>query len=67
MKEKNDLERLKEFKKLSGWSYHKLSIHIGVHNQTIIGWFIGRRSPSLLATEKLQKFLRSVERAKKGK
>jgi len=63
MKEKNDLERLKEFKKSSGWSYHKLSNHVGVHYQTIVGWFIGKRSPSLLATEKIQKFLKSVERA----
>lgn len=64
MEEKNDLERLKEFKKLSGWSYHKLSINIGVHNQTVVGWFIGKRSPSLLATEKIQKFFKSIERSK---
>lgn len=63
MKENNDLERLKEFKKSSGWSYHKLSNHIGVHYQTVVGWFIGKRSPSLLAAEKIQKFLKSVERA----
>jgi len=63
MEEKNDIERLKEFKKSSGWSYHKLSNHIGVHYQTVVGWFIGKRSPSLLATEKIQKFLKSVERA----
>jgi len=64
MKEKNDVERLKDFKKLSGWSYHKLSIHIGVHSETVVGWFSGRRRPSLLASEKLQKFLRSTERSK---
>jgi len=63
MKENNEVERLKEFKKSSGWSYHKLSINIGVHSQTIYGWFVGRRSPSLLALEKLQKFLKSVERS----
>ena len=63
MEEKNDIERLKEFKESSGWSYHKLSNHIGVHYQTVVGWFIGKRSPSLLATEKIQKFLKSVERA----
>lgn len=63
MKEKNNIERLKDFKKSSGWSYHKLSIHIGVHNQTIYGWLFGRRSPSPLALEKLQKFLKSVERS----
>ena len=63
MKEKNDVERLKDFKKSSGWSYHKLSIHIGVHNQTIYGWLFGRRNPSLLASEKLRKFLRSVEKS----
>jgi len=63
MKEKNDLDRLKDFKKSSGWSYHKLSNHIGVHYQTVISWFLGSRSPSLLASEKLRKFLRSVEKS----
>lgn len=63
MKEKTDVERLKDFKKSSGWSYHQLSIHIGVHNQTIYSWLFGRRSPSLLASEKLKKFLRSVEKS----
>ena len=64
MEENNEIERLKEFKKSSGWSYQKLSNHIGVHAQTVVGWFIGRRSPSLLALEKLQKFLRSIERSR---
>lgn len=64
MEENNEIERLKEFKKSSGWSYQKLSNHIGVHSQTVVGWFIGRRSPSLLALEKLQKFLRSIERSR---
>jgi len=63
MKEKNDVERLRDFKKLSGWSYHKLSIYIGVHSETVVGWFSGRRRPSLLALEKLQKFLKSIEKS----
>jgi len=62
MKDKNDLDRLRDFKKSSGWSYHRLSNHIGVHYQTVISWFLGSRSPSLLASEKLRKFLRSIEK-----
>jgi len=64
MKNENHIELLREFKKSSGWSYHRLSNHIGVHYQTVVGWFIGRRSPSPLALEKLQKFLRSIERSR---
>jgi len=62
MNEKNYLELLREFKKSSGWNYQKLSNHLGVHYQTIVGWLIGQYKPSLMALEKIKKFLRSVER-----
>lgn len=62
MKEINEVNLLKKFKKESGWSYRKLSNHIGVHDQTIFGWFSGRCNPSFLALEKLQKFLRKIDR-----
>lgn len=62
MNEKNYLELLREFKKSSGWSYHKLSNHVGVHYQTIVGWLAGKCDPSLMALDRIKKFLRSVER-----
>lgn len=64
MKEKSDLELLKEFKKSSGWSYQKLASHLKVHYQTVISWCLGTNSPSPLALERIQKLLRSIERAK---
>jgi len=63
MKEKNDLERLKEFKKKSGLSYHRLANHLGVHYQTVISWFTRGATPSPMANERIQKFLRSIEKA----
>jgi len=63
MKEKNDLELLREFKKTSGWSYYRLSISLGVHYQTIVGWFLGKYAPSSMALEKIQKFLKSIEKS----
>jgi len=64
MKNENYLELLKEFKKSSGWSYHKLSNHLGVHYQTVISWFLEQRNPSPMALERIRKFLKSVEKSK---
>lgn len=63
MKEKSELELLKEFKKSSGWSYQKLAHHLGVHYQTVIFWILGKRYPSPLALERIQKFLKSTEKS----
>lgn len=57
MKEKGELELLKEFKEKSGWSYQKLANHLGVHYQTLMGWFSGKYKPSLMALEKIRHFL----------
>ena len=57
MKEKSQIELLKEFKKKSGWSYQKLANNLGVHYQTVIAWFSGKYSPSYLAKEKIERFL----------
>lgn len=64
MNEKNYVELLREFKKSSGWSYHKLSNHVGVHYQTIVDWFAEKTNPSLMALEKIKEFLKSTERAR---
>ena len=52
-----ELEQLKEFKKRSGWSYDKISSHMGVHSQTIVFWITGKYNPSPMAKEKIRKFL----------
>jgi len=67
MEEKSDLEFLKKFKKTSGWSYCKLANHLGIHYQTVINWFLKRSNPSPMALERIQKFLKSIERSKSSK
>lgn len=64
MEEKNTLEKLKEFKKKSKWTYFQLAVAMGVHYQTINNWFVNISKPSPMAREKIQKFLRSIESAK---
>ena len=59
--------RLKKFKEKSGLSVWKLSNSLGIHPQTIYNWFEGRYKPSPLAIEKIQKFLRSVDRKQNEK
>jgi len=64
MKNENYLNELKEFKKSSGWNYQKLSNHLGLHSQTVVWWFTGKRNPSPMAIEKIKKFLRSIKRSR---
>ena len=66
MKKNKDLELLKEFKRTSGWSYQEVSNHLKVHYQTVVSWFSGERNPSPRALKRIQKFLTSIERAKKA-
>lgn len=54
-----EIKKLKSFKKRSGWSYQKISVHMGIHSQTIYFWLAGKYQPSDLALEKLRAFLRS--------
>jgi len=63
MKEKSDLELLKEFKNSSGWSYQRLANHLKIHYQTIWTWFAGTRNPSPMAKERIRKFLKSIEKS----
>jgi DNA-binding XRE family transcriptional regulator len=57
MQEFNELEMLKKYKEKSGWSYEKIAQNIGVHSQTIQGWFSGKYKPSQLAKKALRSFL----------
>lgn len=51
------VERLREFKRKSGWSYRKIGVRMGIHHQTIVFWLGGNHKPSPMAREKIQKFL----------
>jgi len=57
MNEKDEIELLRKFKERSGWSYQKLANHLGVHYQTLMGWFSKKNKPSLMALEKIRHFL----------
>ena len=63
MKEKNEVARLKKFKKESGWSYLVLSNHLKIHYQTLFSWFSGECNPSPRMTKRIQKFLSSIEKS----
>jgi len=55
--EYNEVERLKEFKNKSDWSYTKIAKLMGVAIQSIVNWFQGSHVPSKMAREKIRKFL----------
>lgn len=55
--EYNEIERLKEFKEKSGWTYMKISKLMGVAVQSIINWIKASHEPSRMAREKIRKFL----------
>jgi len=53
-----EIEKLKSFKKRSGWGCKRIAENMGIHEQTIYFWLIGRFNPSRLALEKVKEFLR---------
>lgn len=53
----NQIKKLKQFKKKSGWSNMKLAIGVGVHLSTMVFWMRGDYNPSDMAKEKIKKFL----------
>ncbi|MBA7631773.1 hypothetical protein ES703_39308 [subsurface metagenome] len=52
-----EISDLMEFKERSGWSFEKIAGHVGVHSQTLMNWAKGSYKPSLMAREKIRKFL----------
>lgn len=52
-----EAEKLKEFKRKSGWSYMKIAKLMGVAVQSIINWTKGNHEPSSMAREKIRRFL----------
>ena len=57
MKEFDEVELLKTFKKNSGWSYEKIAREIGVHSQAVQGWFSGKYKPNNLSRKAIRAFL----------
>lgn len=57
MEKIDEIERLKQFKKKSNWSYEKMARYMGVHSQTLMNWMRGDYKPSPMAREKIRKFL----------
>jgi len=51
------IERLREFKKDSGWSYQKIANLLGVHYQTLIFWLNETYKPSKHLRPKIEEFL----------
>jgi len=56
-KEIPELEKLKEFKEQSGWTYQRIAHLMGVHYQSCINWINGTYRPSPMAIEKIKVFL----------
>ena len=58
MRESNDVERFKKFKKDSGYSYDKLSKALGVHHRTVYQWLSGKTKPSPMGGRCIKEFLK---------
>jgi len=58
MKESNDVEKLKGFKKDTGYTYAQLGKKLGVHYRTVYLWVSGKTKPSPMAKERIRKFLK---------
>jgi len=52
------LKELRKFKRASGWSYDRIAKEMGVHTQTVTGWFQGKYKPSALALSVIEAFLK---------
>jgi len=51
------VERIRKFKKMSGWSAMKIAVAIGLHVGTVNSWLAGTHTPCDMAKEKIEKFL----------
>jgi len=58
MKESNDVERLRKFKKDMGYTYAKLAKELRVHWRSVYNWLAGKSKPSPMAKERIKKFLK---------
>jgi DNA-binding transcriptional regulator YiaG len=54
---KKEILLLKNFKKKTGWSYARIAEGIGVHYQSVVAWFTGRKIPGNLASKAIREFI----------
>jgi DNA-binding transcriptional regulator YiaG len=59
MNKDKSLRELRKFKKSSGWSYDRIAQEMGVHTQTVTGWFQGKYKPSPMALRLIEAFLKT--------
>ena len=57
MKELNEVEMLRKFKKDTGYSYDRLSKELGVHYRTVYLWMSGKSKPSNMAKRIIRQFI----------
>ncbi|MBE3143935.1 MAG: helix-turn-helix domain-containing protein [Planctomycetes bacterium] len=57
MDKDKELKLLRKFKERSGWSYDRISKEIGIHHQTVQGWFTGKNKPGQLSRKAIREFL----------
>jgi DNA-binding transcriptional regulator YiaG len=53
-----EVAELAKIKEKRGWSYHKLASELGLHDQTVVAWILGKSKPSPLALRVLNQFLK---------
>ena len=53
----DEIKKLKEFKKKSGWSNQRIAEAMGIHSQTIQNWLSGKYQPSPVFKKMLRSFL----------
>lgn len=59
-----EVQLLRKFREKSGWSYARIADGIGVHYQSVVAWFMGRKIPGNLASKAIREFL---AKQKKGR
>jgi DNA transposition AAA+ family ATPase len=52
-----EIQLLRKFKEKSGWSYVRIAEEIGVHYQSVVAWFAGKKIPGNLASRAIREFL----------
>lgn len=53
-----EVQLLKRFQEKTGWSYVRIAKEIGVHYQSVVAWFAGRKVPGNLAGRAIREFLK---------
>ncbi len=52
-----EVRLLMKFKEKTGWPLIRIANEIGVHYQSVVAWFAGRKVPGNLASRAIREFL----------